>query len=149
MIGWPPIRWLLGLDAIPSDAPVVRWAWERPLPPWAWAAVAVAAAMVAWMSYRQVDVARGRRRTLAAMRALTLAFLAALAAGPVLEVPRERVEPDAVLVLADRSRSLEIEDTAGPDGTTSTRDAALRAIAARSPLDSLGAEHRGGRADPP
>jgi hypothetical protein len=28
MIGWAPARWLLGLEAIPSDAPVVRWAWS-------------------------------------------------------------------------------------------------------------------------
>ena len=142
MIGWAPVRWLLGLEAIPSDAPVVRWAWERPLAPWAWVTILAAAAAVAWLSYRQVDVPRGRRRILASLRAVTLAFLAALVAGPVLEVPRERVEPDAVLVLADRSRSLEIEDTTGADGTPSTRDAALRAIAARSPLDSLGVEHR-------
>ncbi|MFM8784139.1 MAG: hypothetical protein ACKOFI_03080, partial [Phycisphaerales bacterium] len=100
------------------------------------------AAAVAWLSYRQMDVPRGRRRMLAALRTVTIVFLAALVAGPVLEVPRERIEPDAVLVLADRSRSLEIEDTTGQDGTPSTRDAALRAIAARSPLDSLGVEHR-------
>ncbi|NBP52546.1 MAG: hypothetical protein EBU70_15440, partial [Actinobacteria bacterium] len=142
MIGWAPVRWLLGLEAIPADAPVVRWAWERPLPAWAWAAVLAGAVFAAWMSYRHVDVGPGRRRTLAAVRALSIAFLVALVAGPVLEVPRERIEPDAVLVLADRSRSLEIEDTTATDGTPRSRDAALRAIAAGSPLDSLGAEHR-------
>jgi hypothetical protein len=142
VIGWAPVRWLLGLDAIPADAPVVRWAWERPLPAWAWAAAVVGAALAAWLSYRQVDVGPGRRRTLAVIRAFSIAFLVALVAGPVLEVPRERIEPDAVLVLADRSRSLEIEDTTGADGTPRTRDAVLRSIAAQSPLDSLGAEHR-------
>ena len=63
MTGWAPVRWLLGLEAIPSDAPVVRWAWERPPAPWAWVTILAAAAAVAWLSYRQVDVPRGAAKS--------------------------------------------------------------------------------------
>ena len=80
------------------------------LPAWAWAMACAAAVGIAWMTYRRMAVAPSRARALAALRAALLVLLAALACGPVLEVPRERIEPDAVLVLVDRSRSLEVED---------------------------------------
>ena len=51
--------------------------------------------------------------------------------------------PDAVIVLADRSRSMEVEDLVGTAGSAQSRDAALRSLAAApTPFDAIGAEHR-------
>lgn len=143
MIGNPLVRWLLGLDAVPADAHPVRLAWEHPLAAWAWTSIAAAAVAIAWMSYRRMPVGAVRGRTLVALRSGVLVLLAALAAGPLLEVPRESVEPDVVLVLADRSASMEVQDIAGAGGSMRSRDAALRAaIGAGNALASLGKEHQ-------
>jgi hypothetical protein len=143
MTGWAPVRWLLGLDAVPAGASDVRFAWEVPLPAWAWAGIVALAAFFAWASYRRIALAAGRARVLRALRTATLVFLAALACGPLLQVPRERVEPDSVLMLLDRSRSLEIEDVPGPDGSWRSRDAALRGLLVPSgPLAVEQDEHR-------
>jgi hypothetical protein len=136
------VRWLFGLGAIPAGAGGTRIGWEHPFPLWL-ALLAVALALLAaWASYRRVAIADGRRRTLIALRTATTVLLAALLAGPLLEVPRETVEPDSVVVLADRSRSMEVQDIAGASGARS-RDAALRELAAPgSPFADAGPEHR-------
>ncbi len=143
MIASPVVRWVLGLDAVPADAADVRFGWSMALPAWAWAMACAAAVGIAWMTYRRMAVAPSRARALAALRAALLVLLAALACGPVLEVPRERIEPDAVLVLVDRSRSLEVEDMDMPGGGWRSRDAALRALVGPGgPLRVTGDEHR-------
>ena len=143
MIGSSAMRWLLGLESVPADATDVRLAWERPFPTWIAVAVVTVAIAAAWASYRSIDIAPGRRRTLVALRSAAIVLLAALLAGPLLEVPRESVEPDSVIVLADRSRSMEVEDVASRAGGTRTRDAALREIVGPgTPFAGAGDEHR-------
>lgn len=142
MIGNAAIRWLLGLERVPVDAAGVRLGWEHPVPAWAIAAGIAAAIAAAWLSYRRIAVTAGQRRTLVALRSATLVVLAALLAGPVLELPRESVDPDSVIVLADRSRSMSVEDVPAAGGYRS-RDAALRQLAsAQGPFASVGGEHR-------
>ena len=143
MTGNTLVRWLLGLQSVPSGAPDVRFAWEHPVSPASWVVIVGAAVLVGWMSYRRMEIGRARRRSLVALRAAVIVLLAMLLAGPLLEVPRESIEPDAVIVLADRSRSMEVEDLVGPGGSTQSRDAALRSLAmAPTPFDAIGAEHR-------
>ena len=143
MIGSSAMRWLLGLESVPADATDVRLAWDRPFPTWVAVAVVAVAIAAAWASYRSIDIAPGRRRTLVALRSAAIVLLAALLAGPLLEVPRESIEPDSVIVLADRSRSMEVEDVTSRTGGTRTRDAALREIVGPgTPFADAGDEHR-------
>ena len=143
MIDAPLVRWMLGLERLPADAESVRLAWTHPVPAWMAAAACFLALGAAWLSYRGIHVAPRHRRVLCALRAATILLLAALLAGPVLEVPRESVDPDSVIVLADRSRSMTVEDVPGPGGTSRSRDAALRELAAAAgPFSSVGDEHR-------
>ena len=143
MTGNALVRWLLGLQSVPSGAPDVRFAWEHPVSPASWVVIVGAAVLVGWLSYRRMEIGRARRRSLVALRSAVIVLLAMLLAGPLLEVPRESIEPDAVIVLADRSRSMEVEDLVGPGGSMQSRDAALRSLAmAPTPFDAIGAEHR-------
>jgi hypothetical protein len=137
------VRWLLGLDAVPADADDVRFAWTAPLPAWTWIMVAAAAVALAWMTYRRMAPSAMRTRAFVALRSALLVVLTALACGPVLEVPRERVEPDTVLVLVDRSRSLEVEDMEAPGGGWQARDTVLRTLVGPTGvLRVTGKEHR-------
>jgi hypothetical protein len=142
MIGNTFVRWMLGLHDVPADATGLRLAWERQVPTWLAVAAIVVAVAIAWASYRRIAIPQRRRVLLAALRAATIVLIGVLLAGPVLELPREQVEPDAVLVLADRSRSMEVQDVAA--GTSrETRDAALvRTVRDRAFLGTLGPEHR-------
>lgn len=121
-------RWLLGINDLPMDATGFRLAWERPLPGWAWLVVIVLLVLLAAWSYRGLDASPRRRILLAGLRAGLLLVLAVCISGPMLELPREDVEPDWVAVLVDRSRSMGVRDgDPGSDGRR-TRESTLRSI---------------------
>lgn len=143
MISNGVVRWLLGIRAIPADAGDVRLAFERPIPAWGWALAVAVAVVVAWWSYRRLAAPRARRVLLGALRAALLLLIVVLVAGPMVELPRERREPDTVLVLADRSRSMEVADVA-LGGERVARDAALRSLATGTDrlLADAGEAHR-------
>jgi hypothetical protein len=137
------VRWMFGLQSLPVDATGVRFAWERPVPISAWLLVCVLALLVAWGSYRNIAISTARRRALCSLRTVTIIFLTALFLGPLLEVPQESVEPDSVIVLADRSRSMEVADLSDSLNEPKSRDAALRELASSdSPFALIGSEHR-------
>lgn len=124
------LRWLLDLDSLAPGAAGVEFGFERPIPAWGWALVALAAAALAWWSYRRLEGSRGGRIALGSLRAALLLVLALLVAGPRLIKPNETEEKDWVLVLADRSGSMGVKDApAAGDGSAArmTRDAQLRA----------------------
>jgi hypothetical protein len=80
---------------------------------------------------------------LISFRTLTIVFLITLFLGPLLEVPQESVEPDSVIILADRSRSMEVADLSNSLNEPKSRDAALRElVASDSPFTLIGSEHR-------
>jgi len=137
------VRWMLGLQSLPVDAIGVRFAWERAIPTSAWLLVWVVALLVAWGSYRNIAISTVRRRCLVSLRTLTIIFLIALFLGPLLEVPQESVEPDSVIMLADRSRSMEVADLSNSLNEPKSRDAALRElVGSDSPFTLIGNEHR-------
>lgn len=113
---------LFGTGDLAFGAENVRFGFERPLPPWGWFTVVVLAGGVAAWSYRRQAGRRTIRGWLALARALVIVLIAVLLAGPRLTRPRERIEPDWVVVLLDRSASLSIEDA--PAG--GSREAQLR-----------------------
>lgn len=117
-------RWL-GLDALSLADPEASLGWARPLPAWAWGLVVLSAIGMAVWSYARLQGSPVARTLLAALRAMTLVTLAVLLAGPELTRTRERVEPDWVVVLVDRSASMTLRDVATPQGASS-RDEQLR-----------------------
>jgi len=123
-------RWWLDIDRLPADATPasLEFAFEHPLPAWAWALAVAGAATVAWLAYRRFAASAPARAVLGTLRAAILIWVAVLLAGPTLVLPRERVERDRVVVLADRSSSLTVGD--GEGGRT--RDAVLGDLIAGS-----------------
>ena len=104
------MRWLLDVDAIPRGAEGLRLAWERPWPAWVWALLFIAAGLFAIWSYSGLVGNRIGRGILAATRFAIVLLALVLVSGPMLELPRETVEEDWVLMLADRSASMTIAD---------------------------------------
>src|SRR5262245_13657901 len=106
------VRWLLDINIIPKGtAPgALRLAWEHPWPGWVWALLAMAAGMLAFWSYSRLTGSVMARRALATLRFATVMLVLAIISGPMIELPRETVEQDWVLVLADRSESMTIAD---------------------------------------
>jgi hypothetical protein len=108
----------------------VQFGFARPLPAWGWLLVVAAAVLVAAWSYWRLPGRLWSRVALAGARALVLALLAVLIAGPQLVKPNERIEKDWVLVLLDRSGSMAIADAPvaaeGQNGHA-TRDEQLKA----------------------
>ncbi|MEO0512059.1 MAG: hypothetical protein AAF108_04080 [Planctomycetota bacterium] len=116
---------LFGLDGVGFGAEGVSVELATPIPGWAWALILPLAIGLAAAGYLAAPVTRWRRVGLGAVRASTLLLLALVLAGPRLVRPNERVEPDRLIVLADRSASLSIRD-AGTPGSRTTRDDELR-----------------------
>lgn len=120
---------LLGLREVSLDDPGVRVEFVREWAPWVWAFVLVAAIVFAGWSYWTLIGSRAVRTILAVARALVLAMVLVMIAGPQLVKQSERVEKDWVVVLVDRSASMKIADAPGPGGTPDsfvTREAQLR-----------------------
>jgi uncharacterized membrane protein len=124
------LRWLLDLDEIPAGAGSLRLAWERPMPPWVWALLVAAAVLLALWSYRRLEGSRAGRIVLAGARAMVLVLVLVLIAGPMIELPRESVEQDWVMIAVDRSASMSIADGGARDGGAAvrTRDDQLHTI---------------------
>ncbi|MBY0312904.1 MAG: VWA domain-containing protein [Phycisphaerales bacterium] len=122
---------LLGSPALRWGQAGVEFGFERPIPAWGWALIAIAAAGVAAFGYARLQGARPARLALAILRGLLVLLLAVLIAGPRLIKPNEAEEKDWVLVLVDRSASLTIAD-AGESGTREPREAQLRDILKRA-----------------
>jgi uncharacterized membrane protein len=85
------------------------------LPWWALALLVLAMIGAAWATYAGaiVPLPRGRRITLAALRALTLLLLLACLLRPVRVMPPETQEGAAVPILVDASRSMRLADAGG------------------------------------
>jgi hypothetical protein len=140
----PLLRWLLDLQTIPAESGELRLGWERPLPGWGWFLVLLAAVAIATWSYARLRGPLPLRAGLGVVRAALLLSLVALLAGPLLVMPRERVESDWVMVLVDRSASMQVEDVRSEDGRRLSRDGQLRGALRRGEevIRELSIEHR-------
>lgn len=119
---------LFSLRDLSLSDPEVSFQFARPLPAYAWLLILVACATLAGWSYSHLEGSRPARITLATLRALILALLALLIAGPELTRQNERTEKDWIVVMADRSQSMLVADgPADPGGTRATRDAQAKA----------------------
>jgi uncharacterized membrane protein len=85
----------------------------NPVPWWALATIAAAAAGVAWLAYSRTPLAPHRRAALSALRFATLLALIAFLLRPVSSAPEDVARGVVVPVLVDTSRSMSIEDASG------------------------------------
>jgi len=120
-------KWLLDLELIPEGAGDLHLAWEHPWPAWLWVALLIGAGVLAAWSYAPPTGRRTARAVLAVGRFTVFLLVLILIGGPMVELPRERIERDWVLILADRSASMSIADVED-GGRRITRDAQLRGI---------------------
>jgi hypothetical protein len=134
---------LIGSPSLRLGQPGVEIGFALGIPPWAWALIALAAALGGVFAYRRLEGSLAARAALGTMRALLLLLLAALLAGPRLIKPNETEEKDWVLVLVDRSASMSISDAPVIAGEARrTREQQLREAlhAAEPTFRSLAAE---------
>lgn len=137
---------LLGLEKFSWRNPGLSLSTEHGLPVWGWGLVVLAAiALAVWM-YRGPSTRGGVRVLLVVLRAAVLVFCAWLLVGPQLVLSREKVEPDRVLILVDRSASMRIQDCDSGPGRLQSRDDALRGALSRYEkllsTAGLGVDHR-------
>lgn len=127
------VQWLLNLSTLRPGDDGVLFQLEYPLAPWQWTLVALAAMLIAGMSYRRLTGKAWARAALASGRALLLLLLVFLLCGPKLARPSETIEKDWVVVLVDRSGSMRITD-AGADATQRREEQLRAALTASSPM---------------
>lgn len=129
----PFLRTLFDIDNIPADAGNINLVWERPFGPWLWFLFILIAVTLAFWSYSRLHGNSVGRMILAGVRTIAIVLALIVLSGPMLELPREVIEPDWVLMLVDRSESMTIEDAPGSDGETTaaarrSRDQQLRTL---------------------
>lgn len=98
----------------------------RNIPPYGWAMVIFFVVLFSAWSYFRLSGSKAARIVLASLRALAILLLIVLACGPQLVKQNERIERDWVVVLADRSSSMSVQDLPKPDGTRGSREDQLR-----------------------
>ncbi len=116
---------LLGLDDLSWSDARTYLSWARPVPAWVWALIALGAVVFAGWSYYRLVGAKALRLVFMAVRALVLIMVAALLAGPMLVLQKERIEPDTLVVLVDRSASMGIRDVTDERAQPISRDESL------------------------
>lgn len=136
------IRWLFDVEVIPADAGDVQLAFERPLAGWVWLLCIVAAIAFAFWSYSRLSGARWARFTLASLRVFMIALVLLVISGPMLMQARETIEPDWLLVLADRSASMTIADAEGADGRVPRDEQLSNLLREHEPVLSALADER-------
>ncbi|HWB19838.1 MAG TPA: hypothetical protein VG711_06030 [Phycisphaerales bacterium] len=126
----PFLRWLFDVKSIPTNGEPARLVWEHPWPAWVWALLFILLSLFAIWSYSRMTGSRAGRGLCAALRLCLILLLLLIISGPMLEVQRESVEQDWVLMLVDRSASISIQDVddpTQPEAPRISRDEQLRA----------------------
>jgi hypothetical protein len=104
---------IFGLERFSPDDPQVRFAFAWSLPGWVWVLIVGVACLAGWWSYWRLEGVRWARAALGCSRASVLVLLAVLACGPEVVRQEERTERDWVVVLVDRSASMQVADVEG------------------------------------
>lgn len=94
----------------------------NPLPPWALGAALGGAIFVAWLAYRRVPIAPGRRRLLSALRFATLVWLVVCLMRPMVRATDAAARDAVVPILVDSSRSMGLADADGARRIDRARD---------------------------
>ncbi len=128
-------QWLLGLDAgvqgVPEGTTAISVVFEHPMAGWAWFLSALCLLAFSAWTYASLQCSLPTRVALGAARFLLLLLVLFAASGPSLRFAREETDRDHVIILLDRSRSMEIGDGVGGK----TRDAELRrALESATPM---------------
>lgn len=137
--------WAMGLRSLSLDDPGVRFEVARPIPAWAWALCVLGALALAAFAYWRLQGRSAWRAALAVLRTMTIVLLLFLLTGPRLVRPNTTTESDWLVILVDRSESMQIPDAPGDrPGTFVTREQQLRRSLerARPTLDALSRERR-------
>lgn len=136
--------WLQRLFVIPPELADQPWHVTFRLQPSAWMLLILSLAVIllATWGYVRLRGSRLHRGMLAATRAGSIALVLALILEPVIEWPREREELDSVIVLVDRSRSMEVRDERTPGGGGESRDAKARRLLADPVWERIGRRHQ-------
>lgn len=101
---------LFGAQSLSFAGEGVRIGFAHQFPLWAWVLIAASCFFVAGWSYYNLLGSKQSRVILAILRGLLLFCIALMIAQPRLEKSNERVEPDWLVVLADRSASMTVAD---------------------------------------
>lgn len=123
-----PRHWadtLTGVRNLSWGAEGVELEFARSMPPYGWAMLIVAILAAALWTYLRITGPLAARLTLAGLRTLTLLLLVLLACGPRLVKQNERVERDWVVLMADRSQSMNVADVE-QTGVRTTREEQLQ-----------------------
>ncbi len=104
---------ILGLDGIGFGSPGTEFVFLHPFGAWAWVLAAMALGVLCWWSYRGLTGSRPTRSVLGVSRGVLVILLLVLASGPMLERITMHTERDTVLVMLDRSGSLNTPDKNG------------------------------------
>lgn len=138
---------LLGLSRLKTDDDGAHIGFVHPLPLWVWVMIALGALAAAGWGYSRLIGPRPLRIGLSVLRAMIVVAIIALLCGPVLVVEDDDTRRDWLLVLVDRSASLQIRDVLAEDAAPpQSRDAAMREALARQlhvfDDDKLGEDRR-------
>ena len=126
---------LFSLKTLRPGDPGVALEWARPIPAWGWMLVLAGAVLLAWWGYHRLEGALRRRVILATLRGLALVLVALMISGPRLVKTEETVEKDWVVVLADRSQSMDVKDVGGKSRDEQLKQAIEKTRAALGKLD--------------
>src|ERR1051325_10487533 len=107
---------LFQLKHLSSGGEGVEFRFAHAIPAWAWLFIAMGCVVLASWSYWKLLGRKGARVALAVMRAVLLALVCVLLAGPELVKQNDQVERDWVVVMADRSASMSVADAPSPAG---------------------------------
>lgn len=119
------INKILGLKKLdPSDA-AVRFGFALEIPLWGWVFIALACGFAAAWCYWRLMGPRGARVSLGIVRWLLLLLIVFLIAGPQFVRQEERTERDWVVVMADRSASMTLQDANAAGLEPQSRDRQL------------------------
>jgi nucleotide-binding universal stress UspA family protein len=117
-------RWLTGAEG----GDLLALSWLHPMPAWVWVLLAIGIGLFSAWSYSRLTGSRWLRCIMGVLRVLCLLWLVVLISGPMLVQTRERVEPDRLIWLVDRSGSMNVKDKADTGSTTvQTRDQQVKA----------------------
>jgi len=105
---------LLGLDAISLLDESTHFAFGHTQPAWLWALVILLAVGFSAWSYHHLLGSRSVRGFLALLRGLLVVLVVVLLCKPEIVRRDEKVEQDWLLVLIDRSSSMQVRDTPAP-----------------------------------